>query len=303
NFDVSMHDNGNILFVWESLNQDGPYQYNVYGKMINIDGAPIKNTFLVFQDTLRHRQRYPKCATDNNNSFLITWTEEASDKPGIYCRRFTINGDASGERFKVDDDNLNFPGRYPAIAVKNDGNYLITWSNRIDENKALLGQLVSDQDEKKGLNFFINRNKINTFTDQENIETALWNNNIISTWSLSLPYSSRDEIWANILDWENISGLNNTGTSSQPAKFQLMQNYPNPFNPSTTIRYSIPEKAHLEINVYNASGKKVKTLFDGIKQSGEYSIRFDGDGLSSGIYFVQMTSAGFRKSVKTLLIK
>lgn len=88
-----------------------------------------------------------------------------------------------------------------------------------------------------------------------------------------------------------------------PLSFSLDQNYPNPFNPVTTIRYSIPEKTLITIDVYNAIGKKVKTLFEGIKNSGEHSILLDGSNLSSGIYFVQMTSAGFRKSIKTLLIK
>jgi len=85
--------------------------------------------------------------------------------------------------------------------------------------------------------------------------------------------------------------------------FNLSQNYPNPFNPTTTIKYSLPIKSHIFINIYNALGEKVKSLYQGTQKGGEYTVTFDGSALPSGIYFVRLHSENYTKSIKALLIK
>ncbi|MCB9248273.1 MAG: hypothetical protein H6613_06870 [Ignavibacteriales bacterium] len=42
-----------------------------------------------------------------------------------------------------------------------------------------------------------------------------------------------------------------------PTKYELFQNYPNPFNPSTKIKFSMPEDAKININIYNVLGEKL----------------------------------------------
>jgi len=91
--------------------------------------------------------------------------------------------------------------------------------------------------------------------------------------------------------------------STIPDQFVLKQNYPNPFNPSTTIEFSLPKRANVQLNVYNVLGKKVAQLADGNYDSGNYSILFDAKNLPSGVYFYQLKTDNFEVVKKMQLIK
>lgn len=85
--------------------------------------------------------------------------------------------------------------------------------------------------------------------------------------------------------------------------FHLMNNYPNPFNPATTILFSVASKEHLNLSIYDITGKIVAELINDILEPSNYSIRFDGKGLSSGIYFAKLSSASKHQVIKLLLMK
>ena len=88
-----------------------------------------------------------------------------------------------------------------------------------------------------------------------------------------------------------------------PDQFVLKQNYPNPFNPATTIEFSIPEKSHVALTVYNILGKEIAKLADGNYNAGNYSIVFDARSLPSGVYFYQLKAGNFYEVKKMQLIK
>lgn len=91
--------------------------------------------------------------------------------------------------------------------------------------------------------------------------------------------------------------------SEIPDKFDLKQNYPNPFNPATQIRYMVPERAEVTLEVFNILGKKVATLVDGIKQPGTYEVTFEGSGLASGVYIYRLKAGSYMASRKFILAK
>jgi len=70
-----------------------------------------------------------------------------------------------------------------------------------------------------------------------------------------------------------------------PSLCRLYQNYPNPFNPSTTIEFELPYSGKVILKVLNLLGQEVKTLVARELQAGRHQVRFDGNGLSSGVYF------------------
>ena len=90
---------------------------------------------------------------------------------------------------------------------------------------------------------------------------------------------------------------------SLPAQYALLGNYPNPFNPTTTIRYDVRTPGQVTLKVYDVMGRLTATLYDGRAQVGRHQVQFDGSGLASGIYFVQMIAPGYSSANKMVLLK
>lgn len=93
-----------------------------------------------------------------------------------------------------------------------------------------------------------------------------------------------------------------------PASYSLDQNYPNPFNPSTIISYQIPEMSNVQIKIYDALGREVKTLIDEMKPAGKYNIAWDGrdnfgNRVVSGVYFYKIIAGNFVQTKKMIMMK
>ncbi len=86
-------------------------------------------------------------------------------------------------------------------------------------------------------------------------------------------------------------------------QFGLSQNYPNPFNPITVIEFYLPEGSHVSLKIYNSLGEEVSTLIDKMENSGKHNIRFNGNNLSSGIYFYRLTAGKYNSIKKMILLK
>ncbi|MEE9430500.1 MAG: DUF2341 domain-containing protein [Melioribacteraceae bacterium] len=93
-----------------------------------------------------------------------------------------------------------------------------------------------------------------------------------------------------------------------PQEFNLFQNYPNPFNPTTIIKFSLPSKSNVILDVYDLLGQKVLGLVDEQLNGGEYSVNLDASKLTSGVYvyLISVISSDnniFRDSKKMVLLK
>ncbi len=93
------------------------------------------------------------------------------------------------------------------------------------------------------------------------------------------------------------------------AEFAVYQNYPNPFNSSTIIRYSLPHLSSAEIFVFNTIGEEIKREVVENQAAGNYEWGFNGDNLSSGIYFYKLQvyapgrAGSFVETKKMVLMK
>jgi hypothetical protein len=88
----------------------------------------------------------------------------------------------------------------------------------------------------------------------------------------------------------------------------LAQNEPNPFNPSTTIRFTVAEKGNVSLNIYDANGRLVRALVNGVSEAGSREISWDGRDnnnmpVGSGVYFYRLTAGKFSEAKKMVLLK
>lgn len=88
-----------------------------------------------------------------------------------------------------------------------------------------------------------------------------------------------------------------------PLNFELKQNYPNPFNPRTSIEFYLPRKERVELEVYNLIGQPIKKLLDEELEAGKHVIRFEAEGLSSGVYLYSIKAGKFNSTRKMILMK
>lgn len=111
-----------------------------------------------------------------------------------------------------------------------------------------------------------------------------------------------DGLWTTYLS-NIVTEVDDNFTNAVPSDYLLYQNYPNPFNPSTTIKYSVPKYSFVTIKIFDIIGKEIATLVNEEKAPGNYSIDFNSNNLSSGIYVYTMKSNGFFYSRKMSVLK
>lgn len=90
---------------------------------------------------------------------------------------------------------------------------------------------------------------------------------------------------------------------NSPVEFTLEQNFPNPFNPITNISYSLPKEGKVELIVYDLLGNIVQILVNEIQASGRHYAMFNGNQLSSGIYFYRLSYNEYSTVKKMMLLK
>jgi hypothetical protein len=95
-------------------------------------------------------------------------------------------------------------------------------------------------------------------------------------------------------------------TPSLPAT--LYQNHPNPFNPSTEIKYYLPGKSPVAVEIYDVSGKRIAQLVRETQEKGFHVVKWNGiddrgNAVASGVYFCRLAAGKERSSRKIVLMR
>ena len=97
------------------------------------------------------------------------------------------------------------------------------------------------------------------------------------------------------------------GVEEEPAtrnlSFELGNNYPNPFNPSTAIPFTLAQRAHVQLKVFDLLGRHCGTLVDRELPAGKHFARFYVDDFPSGTYMYELDTGVFRESKRFIIAR
>ena len=105
-----------------------------------------------------------------------------------------------------------------------------------------------------------------------------------------------------ISSFEQTTGLDDS-SPFVPDRVRLAQNYPNPFNAGTTIEFELTSPGHVQLTIYDLTGRKVEVLADEFLNTGYHSLVFDASSLSSGVYFYRLQTGETVETRRMVLLK
>lgn len=122
-------------------------------------------------------------------------------------------------------------------------------------------------------------------------------------WRVNASNSCVTGAWSPIWSFQAILTSTGNPVTEIPKVFKLYDNYPNPFNPVTKIKFDIPENSKVNLKVYDLLGKEVSQIINMELKAGAYDFSFNGEKLSSGIYFYKIEAGSFTDVKRMVLIK
>ena len=103
-------------------------------------------------------------------------------------------------------------------------------------------------------------------------------------------------------------GSNTSSVGMTPDAFYLSGVYPNPFNPNTTFKFQLPASSHVEVDIMDVRGNRIKKLLAGTLSEGSHEMNWNGRDdagrmVTSGVYFGRVRTVFGVQTVKMTLAK
>lgn len=195
-----------------------------------------------------------------------------------------------------DEIDISYSNKSANITTKRESNV----STKKENNSSKSNEILVNQTGKKPITISIPKDKRNNL-----IQRAENNLRVLRTMNKDRKIKKHKE------DILLIAGLTSsrdkaTENVNIPMVYSLSQNYPNPFNPVTKINYELPKDGRVKLVIYDILGREIKTLVNELKQTGKYTVEFNGTQYASGVYFYRIQVEGGRSFTavkKMVLIK
>ncbi|MBT3234152.1 MAG: T9SS type A sorting domain-containing protein [Calditrichaeota bacterium] len=134
-------------------------------------------------------------------------------------------------------------------------------------------------------------------SDNESLEVKMWNS--VDNTEIYLIVQSGNPVYQT----DDFTVSNVSQKPETPQEFFLSEPFPNPFNNVVKLTYQLPEAASVSIEVFDTSGRLVSTLVNGNIPAGYHVVSWDGRGVSSGVYLLQVDVMGNCSTRKVTLVR
>ena len=174
---AAMDENSNFIIIWHD-NRNG--NFDIYGQCYLSNGTPVGSNFLINDDNSATNQNFPVVDMRADGSFVVCWVDKRNSEEDIFAQRFDSNGNPIGANFKVSDIFENSAQKYPTIALKSDGKFVIAWQDNRNGDYDIYTQKYDADGAKIGVNIRLNDD--NGSASQEKPDVACSGEKIYYTW-------------------------------------------------------------------------------------------------------------------------
>lgn len=257
----------------------------------------------------------------------VTINSPSSGSSFPYPSNITINADATDDDGTV--TSVEFFEGPRSIGIDNSEPYSITW-NDVTDGTYMLKTKVTDNDGNTytspivtilvGDGGFPKGPEGYTFNVFEG-ETCIYTGTVNIAFGADGHFNYKYNVTSCCLECSNdVFGYPIYGTAKAcfvqqvstsveeyddilPSDFKIFQIYPNPFNPETKIHFYVSQPIHVSISAFDASGEYIGILFNQSVNIGEHNLIWNASDLTSGVYFIKLSSKDFTKISKCTLMK
>lgn len=105
-----------------------------------------------------------------------------------------------------------------------------------------------------------------------------------------------------------LAAFTEVARQSRPVAFALHPNHPNPFNTTTVIPFSLPAAGHVQLEIHDVLGQRVRRLLAGDRPAGPQRVTWDGRDdrgrpAATGVYVLRMRAGEDQQSRRVLLLR
>ncbi|MGE5683455.1 MAG: hypothetical protein ACM34K_21555, partial [Bacillota bacterium] len=315
---------------------------DIYMQKFNLQGKPqwAKDGSAVIR--FRGNQISPRVIPDRNSGAIVAWLDMRvkSQQGNIFAQRMTKDGrrmwDSSGVEIAV---NINSEKSYLSLLPnKINGAVAVFKENRLKQSN-IYGQRILGNGQFNfdilGFKAIVDNGMVKATwqTVNESGNKGFYVERIVSdtNWKQIKFIAGRNSKGANSYEFtEALPAQNSTvfyrlrqedvdgniqrsnivkvdEVNRNANNFALDQNFPNPFSDSTVIKYYIPERCKVTLEIYNDRIETVSIPVDEYQERGEYSVPFStitkNGRLKSGVYFYRMKAGDFVQVKKMVIVK
>ncbi len=328
--EISMGLNGDIYVCWAGVTDVSPFTEDFIGFAHSSNGGAnwnvTENAFDANGITGQLSEKgnirvngLPRIDVDTTGGprngwiYIITTQKNlapAGTDPDVILNRSTDGGQSWSPGIRVNQDALNNGAiqYFPAVHVDKYGGLNVLFYDDRNTTSDSTGVFLARSDDGGDTwrEFEISDHNFKPIPigglgqgyQGDNISITSTNDKLFPVWMDNS--SGTYQNWSVTID---ISTVDVQDETNLPDEYVLTQNFPNPFNPVTNITLQLPESGFVSLKVYDVIGNEAAVIVNESLSRGRYTYKFDATGLTSGIYFYQITTENFTDTKKMLLIK
>ena len=288
---IAVDDEGNVYVTGISEGSGASYDYVT----IKYDKNGNELWVARYDGSVHNDDEPPSIAVDNYGNVYVTGVSEGSGTSYDYV---TIKYDKNGNELWVAryDGPAHNDDEASAIAVDDEGNVYVTG---ISEGSGASYDYVTIKYDKDGNELWMTQYNGSSYRSSIVIDN---NGNVYVGGTCEDVNTGHDYV---VIKYSQSEGIKET---KPPSKFSFSFTKFNLTNNEVVIKYQLPFTTNFSISVYDVSGRLVKTIAEGKKNAGTYSVKWYGKDLYdrdvfTGIYFIRFETDDYKSTEKVILMK